>query len=206
MKLRPIKSKVNSSLNISKLFRFQNSVFPTFGFQWMLLAERLKFKYQSFIAWRTELETSAFGLTVAGWFSSWRFSNNSSMCGRKHCPSPRNMAFAFLDPKTFFFHMSLMSCSKTRQEENQQTRSLRPKYRWPWYWSWLSNSFIPVVTKGIRVLETSTNYVLLDQLQTKLFATKFLSFLLFKCFYLCYILLKTRNILAPEHARRYVLL
>ncbi len=77
------------------------------------------------------------GLNVADWFSSWRFSNSSSMCGRKHCPSPRIygvvrsfpdfdsflypslvsillctcafMAFAFLHPKTFFFHISLMS-------------------------------------------------------------------------------------------------
>ncbi len=46
VKLRPIKSKVNSPLKITKLFQFQNSVFPTVFNGCCSLLQPLKFKYQ----------------------------------------------------------------------------------------------------------------------------------------------------------------
>ena len=48
VKIRLIKSKVNSPLKITKLFQFQNSVFPTVFNGCCSLLQRLKFKYQQF--------------------------------------------------------------------------------------------------------------------------------------------------------------
>ncbi len=65
VKLRPIKSKVNSPLIITKfhfVFQFQNSVFPKVFNGCCGLLQRLKFKNTNSLrdAWRTGLETSSY--------------------------------------------------------------------------------------------------------------------------------------------------
>ncbi len=67
MKLRSIKSKVNSPLKFTKLFQFQSSVFPTGFKDSCSLLQRSKFKYQftQCTTDRTRLEVSS----GTGWYS-----------------------------------------------------------------------------------------------------------------------------------------